>query len=164
VAGTRGSGGISLHAMTYFAHSYGYGFRKTLGWLGDDNTTLENLGFNGSQISQITSAYQSGTLSASGYAAIMQGQVGPAQLADFLAANTGITTTQLQSGGNVVAISNVGQELSPNPAPTVAEPFSPLTWLGETTEIAGQQVPNLLIVGVPAFLFWMAGHHKGRHK
>jgi hypothetical protein len=144
--------------------SNGYAYRKTLGWLGDDNTTLENLGFNGAQINQIVSAYQSGTLSPTGYQAIMQGQVGPAQLQDFLAVNTGTVTQPMQSGGNVVSISSVNQELSPNPAPTVAAPFSPLSWIRLTTEIAGQQVPNLLLVGVPAALFWMAGHHKGRHK
>jgi DNA-binding transcriptional regulator YdaS (Cro superfamily) len=152
--------------MTYMlAHSLlsGYQTHKQLGWLGDDNTTLENLGFNSSQVQQIVSGYQQGTIPAAAYQAIISGQVSPANLSDFLATNTGITAQPLQSGGNVVAVSDVGSTLTTGPSPTVAEPsFDLMGWLTGSTTIAGMSVPNIGIVGVAAGIVILASQKKGK--
>jgi DNA-binding transcriptional regulator YdaS (Cro superfamily) len=152
--------------MTYMlAHSLlsGYQTHKQLGWLGDDNTTLENLGFNSSQVQQIVSGYQQGTIPAAAYQAIISGQVSPANLSDFLATNTGITAQPLQSGGNVVAVSDVGSTLTTGPSPTVAEPaFNLWGWLTGSTSIAGVEIPNIGFVGVGVGALLLMSEKKGR--
>jgi hypothetical protein len=145
--------------------NYGHAVRKMLGWLGDDNSTLEHLGFSQLEINQIVSSFHAGTLSSGGYQAILGGQVGPAQLADFLAANPGAGARVTRSGGNVVAVSDVNAELAPNPAPTVAAPFNLFNWLTESGSIAGVTLPNIAWIGLSAGAVMMLGGHakRGRH-
>jgi hypothetical protein len=72
-----------------------------IGTLGDDTATLATIGFSQAQIAQILSAHQSGALSDASYQELVSGNVDPATLSDFLAADigappvTGISSTTL---------------------------------------------------------------------
>lgn len=83
-----------------------------IGSLGDDSATLAGLGFSSAQISQILSAYQSGALSDGGYQALVSGFVDPSQLADFLAADPGATTTAAAATGASAAGVPTGTSLT----------------------------------------------------
>jgi hypothetical protein len=107
---------------------------RTLGWLGDDTSTLIALGFDDQEVAQITSAHQSCSLSPQGYSYLLTGAVDPSTLANFLANDPGCAPGQ-PAGGGRITVPDVNIQLSQNPAPTVAEPgFA--GWLAQNTTLA----------------------------
>lgn len=139
---------------------------RGLGILGDDSSTLLDLGFNSAQIQQIMSAYQSGALSAGGYQALVSGFVSPDDLADFMAADPGATQTSTPrptTSASVVPISSVNATLTPSPSPIVAAPaVNPFAWFTQATFIAG--VPNFFLLGLAAVLLLGGGYAGGRRR
>jgi hypothetical protein len=131
------------------------GFRTrgnaTLGWLGDDSSTLTDLGFSATQIAQIETAHASGALSDSGYNQIVSGNVPPQNVADFMAADPGATV----SSAPTAAVSTLpGTMLTPGPSPRVAVPVTSFgAWFSQSTLIAG--LPNwILLAAVAVPLLW----------
>lgn len=135
---------------------------RGLGVLGDDNSTLLDLGFNSLQIQQIMSAHQSGALSDGGYQALVSGYISPDDLAAFMAADPGATGT-VTTSGTAVPISNVNVPLTTGPSPVVAAPSAslfganPLAWFSQSTLIGGMAIPNVALVAVPLLLIAATG-------
>lgn len=137
---------------------------RGLGSLGDDSSTLLDLGFNSAQIQQIMSAHQSGALSDGGYQALVSGFVSPDDLADFMAADPG-ASVQPTTSAPAVAVSSVNATLTPRPSPTVAAPMvSPFTWFSQSTLIGGMAIPNFVFVGLAAVLLVGGGFAGGRRR
>jgi hypothetical protein len=134
--------------MSYLAHNHGVVGTHGLGWLGDDNSTMFAIGFDSGQVQQIVQAHQAGALSDGGYQAILSGFIGPAQLADFMAADPGVTGAAATGGR--VSVSNVNATLAPGASPTVAMP-SFFDWFGQPSGFFG--MPNIAVVGIGALIF-----------
>lgn len=152
--------------MTYGAFPVVRWNGRGLGVLGDDTSTLMDLGFNSLQIQQIISAHQSGALSDIGYQDLVNGGVSPDGLADFMAADPGApTTTVPKPSGTTVAISNVNATLTPRPSPTVAAPsVDPFAWFSQSTVFAG--IPNwsFVLLGIALVATAGGGYAVGRRR
>jgi hypothetical protein len=115
-----------------------------LGALGDDTSTLLDLGFSFQQAAEIISDYNNGVISASDYNEIVSGNVPPANLEDFINASYGAQTGK--SSAATIAVSTLpGNVLLPGPSPRVGVPTtSPFSWLSQSSLIAG--FPNWLLL------------------